>query len=81
MDSIIAWAHQYPFVLAGGSFAAAHWKWIVRLLFKVKWLRAVVVGNPTEAHTWIASLKDEVDADIDEAVADSAAHTTKPTSA
>lgn len=69
-----AYAHSHPYLLTAGAFALAHWKLAVKLLFKVKPLRAVVVGNPTEAHQWIADLKAEVDADIDEAVADSKAH-------
>ena len=73
-SAFTAWAHAHPFVLTSAAFASAHWKLIVRAAFKIKWFRALVVGNPTEAKAWIDSLDKEVDADIDEAVAESQAH-------
>jgi len=69
-----AFVHANPYLLATATFGLAHWKWGVKLLFKIKPLRAIVVGNPQEAHQWIAELKTEVDADIDEAVQEAAAH-------
>ena len=69
-----AYAHAHPYLLTAGAFALAHWKLAVKLVFKIKPLRAIVVGNPTQAHAWIADLKAEVDADIDEAVQESAEH-------
>lgn len=73
-NSACVWASAHPFVLSGLTMAAAHWKLVIKGLFKIKILRALAVGNPQEAHAWIADLKTEVDADIDEAVKDAAAH-------